>query len=377
MWAQRRSSRGTLRPSGTPTAYAVYVYRLYPSAGQTKQEFVASFMTTETSLQFPEDLLVDGQTYVLIVAAIENGDHGGTAAPSRIAPPHAFGSVLTGMLVPGNPGFLAPTVPLKAWARSGGTWVEQGPANLACLNTPDGGTPLAVDVTVTGTVTDFQDGTTLSGVDVAAFENQDVLGTPVATAVSGSDGSYSLVLSSGQGPRFSYRLRQTNYLDTYRLNETYNPDTANQTTSLSPIAVTSANAITAAVGVQRSTTRGLLIGGIRDCDGNQVSGAIATLSSSSCAGVSDCEPSELAGVQTYYTSTNGLPARATQQASTSELGSFVVMEIPPTPAAYLQVWGYRDQAAVDAGNLELIAEIKAPVVADTVIKVDLDPLRTP
>jgi hypothetical protein len=57
-------------------------------------------------------------------------------------------------------------------------------------------------------------------------------------------------------------------------------------------------------------------------------------------------------------------------------GLFVIIEIPPTTGTqtvFLQIWGYKDAAAVTAGTLSLLSEFESTVVGDSVIVVDMDP----
>jgi hypothetical protein len=53
-----------------------------------------------------------------------------------------------------------------------------------------------------------------------------------------------------------------------------------------------------------------------------------------------------------------------------------VIELPVAPTAYVQVWGFPTDADLASGELKLIAELQAPVIADTVITGSYEPLRT-
>jgi hypothetical protein len=44
-----------------------------------------------------------------------------------------------------------------------------------------------------------------------------------------------------------------------------------------------------------------------------------------------------------------------------------VLELPPAPTAYVQMWGYLTQADVDDGNETLLSELAVPVIADNMI----------
>jgi hypothetical protein len=53
----------------------------------------------------------------------------------------------------------------------------------------------------------------------------------------------------------------------------------------------------------------------------------------------------------------------------------MIVEIDPAPTAFVQVWGYIDDAALAADDLKLIAELETASVADTVITGSYEPLR--
>jgi hypothetical protein len=85
----------------------------------------------------------------------------------------------------------------------------------------------------------------------------------------------------------------------------------------------------------------------------------------------------LDGAQTYYFSalSTSLPVRHSQQLSTNVDGLFVVIELPASSEAYLQVWGFLDQADMADGEMTLIGEIPSPVLADSVITGSMEALR--
>ena len=67
-----------------------------------------------------------------------------------------------------------------------------------------------------------------------------------------------------------------------------------------------------------------------------------------------------------------------RQAAGSEDGLFMIIEVPNTsPMGYVQMWGFPTAAdmAMGQAGLKLIAELKVPVLADTVITGSYEPLR--
>jgi hypothetical protein len=60
---------------------------------------------------------------------------------------------------------------------------------------------------------------------------------------------------------------------------------------------------------------------------------------------------------------------------TNSDGLFIVIELPPTTTAYMQVWGFVDDADLADGEPTLLAELPSPVAADTIITASIEALR--
>lgn len=271
-----------------------------------------------------------------------------------------------------NPGFGTPDTVTTAFAREGEIWNEVGPANWDCLNTASDDVPSTVDINLTGVVRDFQnDDDVIAEAMISVYADSDIDGTPIAMTTSGSDGSYSLSLDAGI-ERVAFKTEAADYLDTYLLNQYYAPDTEDQSEDLEPISVSLANTLTAFINKERTLGLGVLAGAIRDCDGHEVAGAIATVSSSRATA------NHVDGAETYYFSagSRSLPVRLSQQAYTNDDGLFMVIELPPSGAdLYLQVWGFLPDQDPASDELTLIAELGTPVIGDTVISASMEALR--
>src|SRR5687767_3080692 len=88
-----------------------------------------------------------------------------------------------------NPGFATPDTTTTAHTKEGAVWTEVGPANWDCLNASGGDAPSQVTITLTGVVRDFQnDDDVIAAAEISAYNRNDILGTPVATATSEADG---------------------------------------------------------------------------------------------------------------------------------------------------------------------------------------------
>jgi hypothetical protein len=272
--------------------------------------------------------------------------------------------------VSSNPGFVPPEGVTTAWDSQGGQWVEVGPADWSCLGTPSDDQPTAGAVTLSGAVDDFQTGDPVPGATVSVFPGVD-FDNPVDTVTADANGDYTATLPAGT-TRFGFKAEADGTLDTYLLNQVVaDPQATTAGFTVNSVSELTANALPAFIGVTRTPGLGVLAGAMRDCDNNEVSNAIVTVSGTSG------EADHLGGAETYYFSAGSteLPVRHNQQLATNSNGLFVVIEIPIAAEAYVQVWGFQDQAALDGGDLTLLAEIPAPVVADSVITTSLEPLR--
>ena len=272
-----------------------------------------------------------------------------------------------------NPGFATPDVVTTAYMKDGTSWTEVGPANWDCLGTASDDEASTVEITVSGVVRDFQeDEDTVASAMVAVYEGSDIDGTPVDEVTSEANGSYAVTLPVGT-ERVAFKISADGFLDTYLMNQYYVPDQAEQEEFLEPISDSLANALTAFTGRSEPRTLGLgvLAGAIRDCDNNEVAGAIATVSDSS--GTVD----HVTGAETYYFSAEAqsLPVRLTLEDTTNDDGLFMVMELPPDDASFLQVWGFVDGQDPAADEMTLLAELPMPVIGDSVVTASMEPLR--
>jgi len=273
-------------------------------------------------------------------------------------------------------GFNLPTVTLKANNEvADDQWEELGPANLGCLGTPSTDEPSAGPVTLTTKVTDFQTGNAVPGSMVEAFAGVDYMtpfaGTPVT---ADSNAMVSLVVPSGT-KRFGYRMTSSSSMPTFLLNQTLPSSTeAMQTVgNIQSVSKSTAATLPALIGQTRTDGTGVVAGALRDCDGNEISGFIATMSST------PAEANTVMGADTYYfNSMVGLPDHHKQQPYASPDGLFMIIEVPSTnPTGYVQMWGFptADDMEMGKAGLKLIAELQVPILADTVITGSYEPMR--
>jgi hypothetical protein len=303
----------------------------------------------------------------LSVAAC-GGDDGGTT-------PDASGGT--------DIGFNPPTVTLKANKEtSADVWEEQGPADLSCLNTPSADMATTVSVTLNVAVKDFQSGNAVPSSMVEVFPDQNYQ-QPFGAAVTADSMANAAVTIPTGTKRFGYRMTGSTSLPTFLLNQTVKPSVAVQpegTCDPAPCrenirSVSNATAATlpALIGQTRTPGTGVVAGALRDCQRREISGFIATMSSTSAMA------NTVMGADTYYfDSAVGLPVHHNRQAYASGDGLFMIIELPSTsPTGYVQMWGFPTDAdlAMGKAGLKLIAELQVPILADTVITGSYEPKR--
>lgn len=273
-----------------------------------------------------------------------------------------------------NEGFVMPTAVTKA--NDNGT--EMGDADWSCLNTPTDDDASTQDIMLSGKIRDFQ--TSSNGVGAAAITAFPGImltansGMATSASDSANKGNYEITLQklpAGQ-TRYGFKIDAAGYKRTYLLNQYFDPATATQTQDISAVSSATATAVLAFVGATYDPTKGTLAGAFRDCQGHEVSNAVATVSSVSGTAT------HLPGADTYYFGrATGLPARHNVEPVSSSNGLFVVINLAPqTAPAYIQIWGFPTQADLTAGTLKLLSELPSPVEADAIITGSFEPKRS-
>jgi len=284
------------------------------------------------------------------------GDDGGSTPP----PCESLGEE--------NPGFTTPC----AVTTHATDDVDSGePADWTCLATPTDDTPTTVDITLTGVLNDFQNNDNeINGATVEVFSGIDYQDVLDMDGPTDNTGAYTLTLPSGH-TRYGFKLTAQDYEPTFLLNQNFEPGTAAQTLNISGISTGIATALPAIIGLVRTEGTGILAGAMRDCQEREVVNAVATVSTTRGS------VTHLPGALTYYLDAGaGLPVRNEELIHTDANGIFAIFELPVTATAYIQVWGFVDDADLADGEMTLLAELPAPVVADTVITGSIEPFRT-
>lgn len=280
---------------------------------------------------------------------------------------------------PKDVGFNKPTKTLKANMETGTTWSEIGNADLSCLNTASADIATGQAVTLTTHVKDFQAGTIIPKANVTVFPGIDAAQAFAAPVMSDTNGQVVLTIPAGQ-KRIGFKMAggssaadgSVTQLDTYLLFQYLDPAMAAQTNPdpIQSVSNTTAMLLPALIGEQRTAGTGVIAGALRDCQHHEMSNFIATVSSVSGTATA------LDGSEAYYFSPSAkVPVKHTQADAAREDGLFMVIQLPIAASAFVQLWGFPTQADLDAGTLKLVSELKAPVIADTVITGSFEPIR--
>jgi hypothetical protein len=288
-------------------------------------------------------------------------------------------------------GFNKPTAVLHANTQPTGASVpmDLGVADLSCLGKPSSDQATTVAVTLNAVIADFQSHNAVPNATVTAFEGTSYT-APFDTKTSDSMGNVTFTIPTGK-KRIGFKMSTTDgsTMPTFLLNQYYDPAAAVQpagTCTPAPcrdrvqsVSTSTATLLPALIGETRTPSTGVLAGALRDCSKHEISNFIATVSSTSGT------PTPLPGTEAYYFSPGvDLPVHhpaaggagdGTTLDMSSGNGLFMAIQLPATATAYVQVWGFVTDADLASGTLKLIAELPAPVLADTVITGSLEPLR--
>jgi hypothetical protein len=271
----------------------------------------------------------------------------------------------------GNLGFTRPTGTTTAYTASGTSWTEVGPADWSCLGTPGDDQASTVAIAITGEVIARNSDTRVPGAVITAWAGNDVSQTPLDEATADAEGAYELTLPVGTA-RVAYRASAAGYLDTYLLNQIYQPGVAAQTQQQDPVAISTADTLVALLGLEREPGTGVLAGAIRDCAGHEVEGAVATVSSTSGSAT------HVDGATTFYFSATAtsVPVIHNQQAVTNRDGRFLVVGLEPAARVFIQVWGVLPGEDPACAPLTLLAELEAPALGDAIVTASLEARRS-
>lgn len=303
---------------------------------------------------------------VIVVGAVALGGCGGNDCCTIDAAIDAPADSLVDAVLT-NPGFVRPTSQLTAWTSPSQGTFQAAALDLSCLGASRGDSATTVTVTLGVHVSDFQSGNTVPSAMVGAFDGT-TIASPFVSATTNSTGDAMLTIPSGK-QRIGFSIASTNARNTYVLDRILAPSTASQSMALESMSNSTFATLPALVGLTPISGSSIELGTARDCQGHTLASFIATVSST--PGIA----AHLGQAKTFYFSDSvGLPSH--NQVSGARDGQFMVMDLPAASKAYVQVWGFRDQADLTAGTLTLLEELAVPVPGDSTLLTEQDPRAT-
>jgi len=271
---------------------------------------------------------------------------------------------------PGSAGFDKPVMAVHANTQgSDGTWTDNGPADLSCLGTPSSDMPTTLDVMLSTVVNDFQTQKAVGSAAVIAFQDLDYT-APFATTTADGSGAVTVTVPTGT-TRFGFEMTATAQYPTFLLNQKVDPSMATQMLpEIQSVSGETATTLPALIGETRVMGTGVVAGAVRDCMARTMSNFVVTISSTSKT------PTSIDGAQAFYFSPSKMPLPVRHNVSdmSSSNGLFMVIQAPVETTAYIQAWGYTSSDAV-GGDMTLLSELAAPVLADTVVTGSFEPVR--
>jgi hypothetical protein len=262
-----------------------------------------------------------------------------------------------------------------------GSAASPAPADFACVGSStdcalpffDGAEcPPQPDFTVSGEVQDFQSKDNIVSAispnavaTVTIYETTaDVLSdTPLAGPTqTGSDGRYTLTITKSL-TRVIFKTTMSGSKDTYQFDQLVKAgQTDNDRYSVSNA---TGDFINAWVGVAFDASKGAIAGALRDCQHLEVANAIgkAVDPSSGAAVIPDEQIF-------YFNDAAGLPTKRSKRTYTDFDGRILFLNVPPTQSG-VQVEAYVNSGAAD---LLLVAKATVPVMANSIVIAELDPL---
>ena len=271
---------------------------------------------------------------------------------------------------PGSAGFDKPVMAVHANTQgSDGTWTDNGPADLSCLGTPSSDMPTTLDVMLSTVVNDFQTQKAVGSAAVIAFQDLDYT-APFATTTADGSGAVTVTVPTGT-TRFGFEMTATAQYPTFLLNQKVDPSMATQMLpEIQSVSGETATTLPALIGETRVMGTGVVAGAVRDCMARTMSNFVVTISSTSKT------PTPIDGAQAFYFSPSKMPLPVRHNVSdmSSSNGLFMVIQAPVETTAYIQAWGYTSSDAV-GGDMTLLSELAAPVLADTVVTGSFEPVR--
>jgi hypothetical protein len=263
--------------------------------------------------------------------------------------------------------------PIAVMVARGAGGAEVAP-DFGCA--PPSANASTIDVTMSGTITDYETGDPIPGAEAEIFGDA-TFTTALVTGTAAADGSYSVVIPAGTPDLVHTRgTYPAGYLQAYAFNAKL--DLTQPTLEVDGWGMRGAWVATVAglAGITQEPGTPTIIASALDCAGRTVAHAIITVSAAAGG------PTHIAGANVVYTAPGNLPLPVSRDTSTesSNNGTAVITNLSRArTSVWVQAWGFRDAAALAAGKsgLTLVAQYEIPVFADSLVVIDLWPTEGP
>jgi hypothetical protein len=261
-----------------------------------------------------------------------------------------------------------------------------GPADYLCAGTPDPALTFAQDTDITGIVEDFEIHEPVEGIEVTVYATRADMLAGVGfdtSAPSAADGSYT-VLVPAHTQRVHYKMVDptgSNYFDTMELGDPVAgmgpgaPTTTGK--DRAAISLATVDTVQLTLGMARVSGRGVIAGTVYDCGRHHVAAAGLRVYDAPASDPNrqllSIWSNEGADRNSFYFR-DGMPSRL--QHFTEYEGQVLVANLLAGTPVTLEIWG-----RVEAGSSPedctggcLIASQEVPVIADTIVITDCNPL---
>lgn len=263
---------------------------------------------------------------------------------------------------------------------------EAGPADYSCTSASDPALTFDQDTEITGIVEDFEEHFPVEGIEVTVYATRADMLADVAfdvSAPSGSNGSYSVTVPANT-QRVHYKMIDptgASYFDTMELEDPVagmGPGTPTTTgKDRAAISLATVDTVQLTLGMSRIPGRGIIAGTVYDClrehvaeAGMRVYDAPASDPNRRLISLwSNDNPDR----NSFYFR-DGMPSRL--QSFTELGGQVLAANLVTGSPVTLEIWGRIEagQSPEDCTAGCLIATQEVPVIADTVVITDLNPL---
>jgi len=263
---------------------------------------------------------------------------------------------------------------------------EAGPADYTCMGAPDPALTFTQDTEITGIVEDFEMHYPVEGIEVTVYATRADIVADIAfdvSAPSGSDGSYSVTVPADT-QRVHYKMIDPTGLDYFDTMELEDPVAgmgpgAPTTTGKDRAAISLATVDTVqlTLGMSRIPGRGIIAGTVYDCLREHVAGAGMRVydgpATDPSRQVISLWSNDTPDRNSFYFR-DGMPSRL--QSYTELGGQVLVANLVTGSPVTVEIWGRIEagQSPEDCTGGCLISTQEVPVIADTVVITDLNPL---